>query len=314
MLNIYLARGIALIAFCALTLCSCGDSDAVKKVELRAVDERASAEREAAPAASVLRISVAAIFSPRFSFGNYEDLARYLEARLGGRVEVSFEKTYAETNERLKDSESDLAFVCTGGYLSARHDFPVEVLAVPVVEGRTVYNSLIVVRKDGGIRRLEDLKGKVLAFSDELSLTGFMYIQTRLAEKGLATGFLGGKLRTGGHDKSMRAVAEGFADVASVNSLVYSRLLTGGDPYVRKLSVLETSPAFANPPLIAREGLSPALKSKVRAVLFGMRSDPDGRHILEKLGVQRFVAPQAGLYSSAEELLKKAARRKAGLE
>lgn len=299
---------ILFVLLALLTFCACGDSDKVKKVRLKAVSVPGASEAGAAPYEEPsLTISIAAILSPKLSFANYGELARYLEKRLAFPVKVVFEKNYVETNYALKNSESDIAFICTGGYLSAKEEFKLEVLAVPVVDGKMLYHSLIVARRNGRERGLADLKGEVFAYSDEYSLTGRMYIQARLADLDLNPGFFSDTIITGSHDNSIKAVAENLADAACVNSLVYRVLLARGDPYARQVKVLETSPAFGNPPVVARAGLSPAVKDKLRAIFLNMHRNEEGRRVLRAISVERFGAPSPGLYSSAEKTFIKAA-------
>lgn len=306
MVKTYRAFVVLSVLLTAASFCGCKDSDEIKKVELRA--EAGSAEAGGGASEEVpLRICVASILSPEFSFNTYGELARYLGKRLDFPVKVVFKKNYTAANDSLKNSESDVAFLCTGGYLAARETFRPEVLAVPVVGGKMVYNSLIVARKNGPERGLGDLKGKVFAFSDVFSLTGRMYIQARLFDLKQTSGFFSGTVFTGSHDNSIKAVAENFADGACVNSLVYRVLLGRGDQYAAKLKVLETSPPFGNPPVVARAGLPPDLKRKLRAVFLDMNKDEEGRRVLKAISIERFSAPSPGLYSSAEKLFAKAA-------
>ena len=299
---------ILLLLLTALPFCACEDPDKIKKVRLRAVSGLGESETGArVQEEPSLKISVAAILSPKLSFKTYGELAHYLEKRLAFPVKIVFEKNYAETNNSLRNSETDIAFLCTGGYLSAKKAFKLEILAVPVVNGKMVYNSLIVARKTGPERGLGDFKGKVFAYSDEFSLTGRIYIQARLADLKLTSGLFGGTVITGSHDNSIRAVAENLADAACVNSLVYQVLLGRGDPYAKKLKVLETSPDFGNPPVVARAGLPPAVKNRLRAIFMDMHKDEEGLRVLKAIAVERFAPPAPGLYSSAEKLLLKAA-------
>ena len=299
---------VPLIFLTALPFCACEDPGKIKKVQLRAAtgpgESETGAGKNGAPS---LKISVAAMLSPKLSFATYDELARYLEKRLNFPVKIVFEKNYTETNNSLKNSRSDIAFVCTGGYLAARETFRPEILAVPVVNGKMVYNSLIVARKTSPELGLGELKGKVFAFSDEASLTGRLYVQARLVDLKQTSGFFGGTVFTGSHDNSIKAVAENIADAACVNSLVYQILLGRNDQYANKLRILETSPPFGNPPVVARAGLPADLKNKLRAVFLDMHRNEEGRRVLKTISVESFSAPAPGLYSSAEELLKKTA-------
>jgi phosphonate transport system substrate-binding protein len=77
----------------------------------------------AQPATAVvpLRVSVAAVISPRGTAESYEPLLAYLSAKLNRPVELEQRRTYAETNDLVARGQVDLAFVCTSAYI-AGHD------------------------------------------------------------------------------------------------------------------------------------------------------------------------------------------------
>lgn len=299
------ATAAVLVSLAALSFCGCDDSGKAKKIKLRAAadsgkSEAGPGERKGAP----LRLSVAAMLSPKSSFVTYGELARYLGKRLDTPIEVAFTKRYAETNEALRNSGTDIAFVCTGAFIAAKEVFPLEVLAVPVVNGGTVYNSVILAGKNSPARGLADLKGKVFAFTDEFSLTGRLYVQARLAESKQTLGFFSGTILTGSHDNSIKAVAEGFADAACVDELIYRALLQRGDFYARQLKVIETSPPFGIPPVVVRHGLNRDIVNRARAALLSMHRDKEGLRILKAISLERFALPAPGLYSYAEKVYK----------
>lgn len=294
---------IPLILLAALPFCACGDSDQIKKVKLRA----ASNPEEAGAGVSgdtPLRISIAAMLSPKSSLMTYGELAQYIGKRLNSPVKVVFTKKYAETNDSLRNSGSDIAFICTGAYLAARKEFPLDIIAVPVVYGETVYNSVIIAAKSSPARSFSDLKGKRFAFTDEFSLTGHLYVQARLAELKQTSSFFSGTVFTGSHDNSIKIVAEGFSDAASVDDLVYQALLRRGDFHAKQLKIIERSPSFGIPPVVARHGLEAGIKARVRAILLAMHKNEEGARILKTISIERFVAPAPGLYSYAEKVYK----------
>lgn len=45
---------------------------------------------------------------------------------------------------------------------------PMEILVVPVVNGKPYYQAYVIVNKDGNINDLNDLKNKPFAFTDPL--------------------------------------------------------------------------------------------------------------------------------------------------
>ena len=205
-MTIVYRTAILLIFSTALYFCACEDSGKIKKIKLRAAAAPAEAKAGELGGAP-LKISIAAMLSPKSSYATYGELARYLGERLALPVKVTFTKKYVETNEALRNADSDIAFMCTGAYLAAIEEFPLDVLAVPVVNGGTVYNSVILTGKTSQARSLGDLKGKTFAFTDEFSLSGHLYVKARLADLKQTSGFFGATLFTGSHDNSIKAVA-----------------------------------------------------------------------------------------------------------
>ena len=87
--------------------------------------------------------------------------------------------------EKLKSGEVDLYYESAYGALAAYEDAG----AVPLLRGWRKgvgeYHSIILVRKDSGITSVEDLKGKMLAFSEQKSTTGHFLPETYLITSGL---------------------------------------------------------------------------------------------------------------------------------
>ena len=114
--------------------------------------------------------------------------------------------------------------------LSGKDRFGLELLVAPLTKEGAVYYSYIIVRSDSGIGKFEELRGKSFAFMDPLSNSGFLYPRYLLAK--LDTDpqtFFRAHFFTHSHDNSMKAVAEGLADSAAVDSLVFDQL-TARDP------------------------------------------------------------------------------------
>ncbi|RMF81253.1 MAG: hypothetical protein D6739_09435, partial [Nitrospirae bacterium] len=178
-----------------------------------------------------LCFAISAMVSPARTFSDYAAFVRLLGRRLGQPVELKQRKTYEQVNELLRTGNADCGLVCTGAFVHADRHFKETVVAVPVIHGEVTYHSYIIVRKERPYRRFEDLRGKVFAFTDELSNTGALYPTYLLAKRGqVPDEYFSYTFFTHSHDKSVEAVARGLADGAAVDSLVYDALVASGDP------------------------------------------------------------------------------------
>ncbi len=254
------------------------------------------------PATPVLRFSVAAMQSPRDTHAAYSHFFDRMGRMLGVEIRFIQRRTYAEVNDLLVDGQIDAALVCTGGYLDLRRRVgqEAEVLAVPVIGGRSTYQSLVIVPASSSASGLRDLAGKRFAFTDELSLSGYTYAAGLVRQLGSEPGtFFGSTLFTRSHDRSIEAVANGLVDGAAVDSLVYEALATKkGDPTSRT-RVIHRSPPFGVMPIVASRRLPAETRERLRAVLLELHRDPEAAAALRTVRIERFTLPEPHLYDSA---------------
>lgn len=146
---------------------------------------------------------------------------------------------------------------------------------------------------------LQDLRGKHMAYTDPLSLTGRQYVDHRLRELGAAeASFFAQTQFTGSHDRSIDAVFLGLVDAASVDELVYLAVIERNPEMRHGLRVLEASPPFGIPPVVVPHSTPPALRTTLTEALTTMHESVDGRHILRSLGMDRFTVVEPALYDS----------------
>src|SRR4030081_1748903 len=103
----------------------------------------------------------------------------------GGPVRVTVASDYAAVIEALRNHTADLAFVHPGGYVLASREAKARIVARNLWHGKSTFTSRIYVRKDGGIKTVEDLRGKTMAFVDPSSSSGYIYPMVLLIQRGL---------------------------------------------------------------------------------------------------------------------------------
>src|SRR6266567_7894650 len=107
-------------------------------------------------------------------------------ARLSGvPVRAQVASDYAGVIEALRSRRVDLAFVHPVGYVLANREAGCQILVRDVWQGKTAYTARFYVRKDRGIQRVADLRGKTVAFVDPASSSGYIYPMVLLIKKGL---------------------------------------------------------------------------------------------------------------------------------
>ncbi len=259
-----------------------------------------------APGATVLRFAVAAMQSPQETLAGSSRLVERLAERLGTRVELVQRRTYGEVNEMLASGALDAAIVCTGGYVDLERRFPgaVEILALPVIQGKSTYHSYVIVPAASRDRSLADLRGKRFAHTDELSLSGHGYVVHLLSKLREDPGaFFASVQYTRSHDRSIEAVAQGVVDGAGVDSLVFDQLVAAKPWLSDAVRIIDRSPPFAAAPVVASTRLPAARREEIRAALLGLERDPAALPALRLVGFDGFARPTPRCFDSARAVL-----------
>ena len=251
-----------------------------------------------------LRVAVAAVISPKGTVESYSPFLDYLEEKLNRPVELIQRRTYLEVNDLIEHGEVDIAFVCTSAYIQGHDQFGMELLVAPQVGGETTYNSYLIVPVSSNAQSMKDLRGKVFAFTDPISLSGRVYPTYLVQELGFTPEeFFGRTFYTYSHDEAIRAVASGVADGAAVDSLVYKYALARDPSLAEKVKVIHRSPDFGIPPVVVSPFTRPQVKADLQSLLLEMANDPASGEALASIGVERFVLIDDSAYDSVRALV-----------
>ncbi len=194
--------------------------------------------------------------------------------------------------------EADVGFMCAPTYLGlhGRERPPAELLGVAPVfadaraRGEPVYFCDVIVRRGSPARSFWDLEGGAWAFNDPYSLSGHGGIAARLGSPEAAGAFFGRTIRSGSHPASVRLVAGGEADAASIDSNVLRILMERIPALEEEVRVLESWGPYPIQPVVVRTDLDPSLKAALRESLLGTGADPRTLLELGAFGLKRFVA------------------------
>jgi phosphonate transport system substrate-binding protein len=215
-----------------------------------------------------------------------EEFGQVLGKLVGVPVRVTVASDYAAVIEALRNHTADLAFVHPGGYVLASREAKARIVAKNLWHGKSSFTSRIYVRREAGIKTVEDLRGKTIAFVDPASSSGYIYPMVLLIQRGLVTNrdpktFFKEVVFSGAHDASMRALLNGHVDAIASFDLAREQYLKDPAERERIVVVVETQ-AIPEAGIAARDGLDPAMFAKVRAALLQIRA-PAHAALLKRL-------------------------------
>ena len=164
------------------------------------------------------------------------------------------------------------------------------ILTTVQTDGSMGYHSVMVARKDSGMTKLEDMKGKKLGFADPDSTSGFLIPTVTLPE---ATGepndeFFGETGFGGGHENLVLEVVKGTFDAGTTwasgvgdfedgyTSGNLRKMVDKGILNMDDLVQLWESPLIPNGPIVVRSTMSDDTKAKFKDFLMNLpESDPE---------------------------------------
>lgn len=152
-----------------------------------------------------------------------DQFAKDLGEYVGIEVETFEGEDYNMMIEAMRSKKIDLTTYGPFGYIIAAERSNAKLLAAMSNGPGTEGTSVIIVPKDSPVQTVEDLKGKNFLFADPASTTGHLYPRATLMKLLNITNdeipeFFSNVSFSGGHDKSLLAIANGDADGAATCS------------------------------------------------------------------------------------------------
>lgn len=218
-----------------------------------------------------------------------KDWRGYLNPRLGSPVVFVQRDNYREVTDSLLSGRLLFAWIC--GYPYVAHRDRLALVAVPVYQGAPLYRSyLIVGASDRSTHSLLDLKGRIFAYADPDSNSGYLVPRVDLVRQGIDPDrFFRRTFFSGGHRNAIEAVSVGLADGAHVDGYVWDTVERFSPEITGRTRVVSRSKSYAFPPIVAGPAVSEDLRLRMREALTGMGSDPAAAGLLDRLNLDGFV-------------------------
>ena len=219
---------------------------------------------------------------------NYQCLGDHLKADLGFE-KVSFfpAADYDGVIQGLLGGTLDYAELGASGFAKVyltKADAVEPILTTVQTDGSTGYHSIMVARKDSGITKLEDMKGKKLGFADPDSTSGYLVPLVTLPEAvgGPVKEFFGETGFGGGHENLVLEVLKGtfvagttwgsgvgeFKDGYTSGNL--HKMVEKGILDMNDLVELWKSPLIPNGPIVVRTSLADETKAKFKQFMLDL--------------------------------------------
>jgi phosphonate transport system substrate-binding protein len=267
-----------------------------------------AASAAATHAQQVFRITAIPDESPTELARKAEPLVKYLEGKLGMKVEYTPVTDYAAAVETLVNKKVDMAWF--GGFTFVQSHARSGGKTIPIVqrEEDEKFRSVFITT-DPAIKSLADLKGKDVSFGSQSSTSGHLMPRSFLLQAGLDPDKDFKRVAySGAHDATVAAVASGKVQAGALNISVWEKLVADKKVDADRVRVFFTTPPYYDYNWTVHADMAPALREKLTQALLSLNKDgAQGKAILELQRATRFVPTKAENYKGIENAAKSAA-------
>ena len=260
-------------------------------------------------AQQVFRVTAIPDESPTELARKAAPLMKYLETRLGMKVEFTPVTDYAAAVEALANRKIDMAWF--GGFTFVQAQLRSGGKAVPIVqrEEDEKFRSVFIT-SDPAIKQLADLRGRDVSFGSQSSTSGHLMPRSFLLQAGLDPDKDFRRVAySGAHDATIAAVAAGKVQAGALNISVWEKFVADKKVDTGRVTAFFTTPPYYDYNWTVHADMPAALREKVTQALLSLnRDDAAGKEILELQRATRFIPTKAENYKGIE-----AAARSAGL-
>jgi phosphonate transport system substrate-binding protein len=196
---------------------------------------------------------------------DYEPVFNGITKNYGIHFDIKIGSSYAAVVEGICNNQADIAWLGAFTFGQANEKCGVDLLAVDVKKGESVYYSGLFTSKASGIKNVGDVKGKSVAFGSPNSTSSFNFPVAMLIANGVdPVKDLSKVIIAGSHSASLAALAEGKVDVAAASYNSFGKAVKKGAIDPDKFQPLSKSQPIPNPPMAMNKNLSKELKDKLR--------------------------------------------------
>jgi phosphonate transport system substrate-binding protein len=236
-------------------------------------------------------------------------LVKYLESKLGMKVEFIPVTDYAASVEALANKQIDMAWY--GGFTFVQSYVRSGGKTIPLVQ-RTEDEKFrsVFITTDDTIKTLADLKGKTVSFGSQSSTSGHLMPRSFLLDAKIDPDKDFKRVAySGAHDATIAAVASGKVDAGALNISVWEKFVADKKVDPTKVRVLYTTPAYYDYNWTVHADMPVAMREKITAAFTSLNpATPEGKEILDLQRATRFIPTKLENYKGIE-----AAGKSAGL-
>lgn len=246
-----------------------------------------------------VRFGVTISESAQITVKKYQPLMDYLSKKVGRPFEVRPVKSYDDILALMKSGEADAGVLGSIAGSDAMRQGQVTPVVRAEKGGVSTYKGYLIARKDGGAKKVEDLKGKTFDSNGGSASVGKFFPRKLLKDRKLDFDtFFSRVTASTKHDIVVYKVLDRQADCGTVKDSVFDKLAKSDERVKKELVILATSQPFPDGNVMFRKDAPVDLVKATREALLGMDKAAEAKPALDAMGADRFIPSSPRDYAS----------------
>lgn len=227
--------------------------------------------------------------------------------RVGKKVEGFIATNYIGVVEALGTGTIDFALIPPFAYILANKKHGSEALLTSLNKNNEPgYYSIIIARNDRNIEKIEDLRGKKIAFVDPSSTSGYIFPAVILMDNGIDLEKDVKYQFAGGHDKALQLLMNGDVDAIGTYENAFKKYAKEFPEIEKKAKILQKSDLIPGITLTVSSKVDDETKKKIKEAFLDMTEVKESQELLTYLfGLKGFQEADKNNYDAIREKLEK---------
>ena len=243
------------------------------------------------------------LHNPKRLFEVYQPMVDYINKRLNAselRLEAS--RNYAAYEKKL-----------FSGYFDFSLPNPYQTVTA-VTKGYRIFGKMaddenfrgiILVRKDSGIEKVTDLRGKTVSYPAPTALAATMMPQWYMHKHGLDINYDITNSYVGSQESSILNVFLKKSAAASTWPPPWRAFIKKRPEIAEQVEIKWETPSLANNALVVRDDIPLNIVEKVSEIIFSLHKSQEGKEILSRMELSKYEKAQNSTYDSVRFFLNK---------
>lgn len=208
----------------------------------------------------------------------FTPLANYLSKQTNIDIRVKVGSSYAEHIRYIGEDMVDIAYMGPASFVNTVNQFGrKQILAKLEVNGYSYFQGNIVVRQDSGIKSLEELKGRRIAFGDPNSTMSYIVPHHMLHQAGVFSDKAAKHDFLNSHNNVALGVLSGNYVAGAVKPSVFKKFEAQG------LSTISVTPKISEHLFVTRSTLPAKQVKALRQAMLNIKKSSEGMSALHTI-------------------------------